>query len=112
MTATQLPVPTATSFAVHGVVVDEDELLHSYLSALDGHLTALTAADDAIASGLHAAVAARCATVGQAVRVSLPGGFLLDGTAAGIDAEGRLRVEAEGTVHAVSAGDVVHVRPA
>lgn len=112
MTATQLPVPTATSFAVHGVVVDEDELLHSYLSALDGHLTALTAADDAIASGLHAAVAARCATVGQAVRVSLPGGSLLDGTAVGIDAEGRLRVEAEGTVHAVSAGDVVHVRPA
>ncbi|WP_336501038.1 biotin--[acetyl-CoA-carboxylase] ligase [Microbacterium paraoxydans] len=111
MTATQLPVPTATSFAAHGVVVDEDELLHSYLSALDGHLTALATADDATASGVPATVAAWCATVGQTVRVSLPGGSLLEGMAVGIDPEGRLRVEAEGTVHAVSAGDVVHVRP-
>lgn len=112
MTASQLPVPTATSFAVQGVVVDEDELLRSYVSALDGHLCALAAADDATASGLHAAVTARCATVGQAVRVSLPGGSLLEGVAVGIDDEGRLLVAAEGTVHAVSAGDVVHVRPA
>ncbi|KYJ99890.1 biotin--[acetyl-CoA-carboxylase] ligase [Microbacterium sp. CH1] len=112
MTPTQLPVPTATSFAVQGVVADEDELLRSYLSALDRYLSALTAADDAIASGLHAAVTRWCATVGQTVRVSLPGDTLLVGTAVGIDADGRLRVAAEGTVHAVSAGDVVHARPA
>ncbi|MBP3977945.1 biotin--[acetyl-CoA-carboxylase] ligase [Microbacterium sp. BLY] len=112
MTTAQLPVPTATSFAVQGVAVDEDALLHAYLTALDRHLTALAAAGDARSSGLHEAVTARCATIGQRVRVALPGGAALEGTAVGIDDEGRLLVEVEGAVHAVSAGDVVHVRPA
>ncbi|WP_101846570.1 biotin--[acetyl-CoA-carboxylase] ligase [Zhihengliuella sp. ISTPL4] len=112
MTSAQLPVPTATSFALHGVVVDEDALLHAYLAALDRHLTGLAATGDAVASGLHAAVTARCATIGQSVRVSLPGGSQLEGTAVGIDGEGRLLVAADGAEHAVSAGDVVHVRPA
>lgn len=111
MTSAQLPVPTATSFAVQGVDVDEDELLHGYLAALHDHLAGLAATGDAVASGLHAAVSARCATIGQAVRVSLPGGSLLEGAAVGIDGEGRLLVAAEGAEHAVSAGDVVHVRP-
>ncbi|MEW2009915.1 biotin--[acetyl-CoA-carboxylase] ligase [Microbacterium sp. NPDC078814] len=112
MAAAELPVPTATSFAVHDVVADEDALLHDYLGALDGHLRALAAAGSAVTSGLREAVTARCATIGQAVRVSLPGGRILEGIAVGIDAEGRLLVAAEGTAQAVSAGDVVHVRPA
>lgn len=112
MTVDQLPVPTATSFAALGIVVDEDRLLSTYLGTLDGLLSALAASDDALASGLHAAVAARCATLGQAVRVSMPAGRTLEGLATGIDAEGRLLVESEGLEHAISAGDVVHVRPA
>ncbi len=112
MTAEQLPVPTATSFAVLGVDVDEDRLVAEYLRALDAHISALAATDDAVASGLHAAVTARCATLGVAVRVSLPGERLLEGVATALDAQGRLLVSADGSVHAVSAGDVVHVRPA
>lgn len=112
MTAAQLPVPTATSFAVHGVAVDEDALLHDYLMALDRHLASLVAAGDAVGSGLRDAVTARCATVGQPVRVSLPGGAVLEGAAVGIDEEGRLVVDADGVEHPVAAGDVVHVRPA
>lgn len=112
MTSDQLPVPTATSFAVQGVAVDEDELVRTYLAALDGLVAGLAAAGDAVASGLQAEVATRCDTVGRAVRVSLPGGTVREGDAVGIDAEGRLLVETEGTAHAVSAGDVVHVRPA
>ncbi|WP_136053650.1 biotin--[acetyl-CoA-carboxylase] ligase, partial [Microbacterium sp. K24] len=81
MTAEQLPVPTATSFAVLGVDVDEDRLVAEYLRALDAHMSALAATDDAVASGLHAAVTARCATLGVAVRVSLPGERLLEGVA-------------------------------
>ena len=92
--------------------VIEDALLPDYLGARDGHLRALAAAGSAVTSGLREAVTARCATIGQAVRVSLPGGRILEGIAVGIDAEGRLLVAAEGTAQAVSAGDVVHVRPA
>lgn len=55
---------------------------------------------------------ARCATVGQAVRVSLPDGSSLEGTAGALDPDGRLLVVADGATRAVSAGDVVHVRPA
>ncbi|WP_223625966.1 biotin--[acetyl-CoA-carboxylase] ligase [Microbacterium sp. EST19A] len=112
MTAEQLPVPTATSFAVLGVDVDEDGLVADYLHALDAHISALAAADDAIASGLHGAVTALCATLGLPIRVLLPGDQSLEGVATALDAEGRLLVSADGTVHAVSAGDVVHVRPA
>ncbi|KJQ53641.1 biotin--[acetyl-CoA-carboxylase] ligase [Microbacterium sp. SA39] len=112
MTAEQLPVPTATSFAVLGTAVDEDRLLADYLERLGEYLSALTAADDAVVSGLHAAVTARCATLGLAVRVSLPGDRMLDGVATALDAHGRLLVSADGSAHAVSAGDVVHVRPA
>ncbi|MFJ6531896.1 biotin--[acetyl-CoA-carboxylase] ligase [Microbacterium sp. NPDC091662] len=112
MTIEQLPVPTATSFAALGGVADEDRLLAGYLEKLDAHLSALTVSEDAVVSGLHGAVSARCATLGQAVRVSLPAGRILEGTATAIDGEGRLLVESEGIEHPISAGDVVHVRPA
>jgi BirA family biotin operon repressor/biotin-[acetyl-CoA-carboxylase] ligase len=112
MMAEQLPVPTATSFAVLGVAVDEDRLLAEYLGKLEAHVSALAAVDDAVVSGLHAAVSARCATLGLAVRVSLPGDRVLDGMATSLDSHGRLLVSADGSTHAVSAGDVVHVRPA
>lgn len=112
MTPEQLPVPTATSFAALGVDVDEDELLAAYLRTLDAHLSALVAAGDAVTSGLHSAVTALCATLGQEVRVSMPGDRVLEGRATALDADGRLLVAAEGVEHAISAGDVVHVRPA
>ena len=112
MTPEQLPVPTATSFTVLGTEVDDDRLLSDYLRVLDGHLVALAAADDAVVSGLHAAVTDRCATLGLAVRASMPAGRVLEGTATALDREGRLLVSVDGVEHAISAGDVVHVRPA
>jgi BirA family biotin operon repressor/biotin-[acetyl-CoA-carboxylase] ligase len=110
MTAEQLPVPTATSFAAEGVEVDQDRLLADYLHALRTHLAALVEAGDAVGSGVHAAVSARCATIGRRVRVSLPGDRVLDGVATGLDVDGRLLVAADGMEHAISAGDVVHAR--
>ena len=55
----------------------------------------------------------RCSTLERDVRVELPGSVLL-GRAVDIDGSGRLVVRAHhgGAVVAVSAGDVVHVRPA
>ncbi|MFJ4224628.1 biotin--[acetyl-CoA-carboxylase] ligase [Microbacterium sp. NPDC089695] len=112
MTASELPVPTATSFAVLGAQVDPDRLLADYLGALRDLIAGLVDSGDAVASGLHGAVTARCATIGLDVDVSLPGSRRLTGTATGIDHDGRLMVRADDGEHVVAAGDVVHVRPA
>ena len=60
------------------------------------------------AEGLRETYTLHCATIGQTVRVELPGGAAVTGTATEIDRDGRLVVD--GTPYA--AGDVVHVRPA
>jgi BirA family biotin operon repressor/biotin-[acetyl-CoA-carboxylase] ligase len=52
------------------------------------------------------AYAARSATIGRAVAVSLPDGSLIEGVADAVDGEGRLVVAGR----AISAGDVVHAR--
>lgn len=111
MTAEQLPVPTATSFAVEGVRVDADLLVAGYLARLDGWIASLAEHGSAVASSLRDAVAARCVTLGRAVRVQLPGGAELIGIATGIDTDGSLIVTVDGSEHRVSAGDVVHVHP-
>jgi len=66
---------------------------------------------NAEACGLRAAYLRSCSTVGRDVRVELPGGGTLTGRACDVDDVGRLLVSGAGGVHAVSAGDVVHVRP-
>lgn len=112
MTAAELPVPSATSFAVLGVEADADRLLATYLRRLDVLLGELTAAGDAVSSGLYSSASERCATIGLDVAVSLPGDRTLIGEATALDAAGRLVVVSGGVEHTVSAGDVVHVRPA
>lgn len=114
MTAAQLPVPTATSFALAGAAADADRLVAGFLERLDARLSALAAGAKA---SVVTAVTARCGTIGRDVTVSLPGscgpgepGPVLRGHATGLDADGRLVVDVDGHPHAVSAGDVVHVR--
>ena len=68
-------------------------------------------------SSSTAAYADACVTIGRSVRVELPATEALVGTAVGVDRHGRLLVEPAdqgrgGAAVAVSAGDVVHVRPA
>ena len=65
---------------------------------------------DASASGLRAEYLKYCATIGQDVRVELPGGAVLTGRACDVDSVGQLLVSAADGVNAVSAGDVVHLR--
>jgi BirA family biotin operon repressor/biotin-[acetyl-CoA-carboxylase] ligase len=45
------------------------------------------------------------------VRVELPGGGILTGRACDVDQVGQLVVSEGDSIRAVSAGDVVHVRP-
>ncbi|MFE1665566.1 biotin--[acetyl-CoA-carboxylase] ligase [Microbacterium sp. P02] len=111
MTQADLPVATATSFAVLGLEVDEDRLLADYLRALDEQLTALDASGgDAAASGVLGEVEALCTTLGSDVRVALPDGSSLTGRAQRIDPSGRLVVASGDIETPVAAGDVVHVR--
>jgi BirA family transcriptional regulator, biotin operon repressor / biotin---[acetyl-CoA-carboxylase] ligase len=68
---------------------------------------------DVVAAGLVDDYRARCATLGREVTVTLPGGRVLEGRAVDVDRDGRLAVrEPGGDTTVVSAGDVVHVRPA
>ena len=71
-----------------------------------------TAAASSCASGLRASVEAVCGTVGARVRVTLPGGDVLIGTATGLDGDGRIVVRQDGSAepHRVAAGDVEHLR--
>ena len=53
----------------------------------------------------------RCTTIGSPVRAVLPDGREVVGTAIWVDDQGRLRIRTEGDLVAVSAGDVMHLRP-
>ena len=111
MTAEQLPVETATSFAALGVDVDADLLLVGYLFTLNERWDALRAtAGNPNTAGVRVEVKAVCSTLGTEVLVHLPGGGELRGEAVDIDDFGRLQVRTEDEVVAVSAGDVAHVR--
>jgi len=114
-TKDELPTPLATSLWLQGapgldrqaiLVAALRELEHWYLRWCD-----TSPPGDADASGLRGEYLRCCATVGQEVRVELPGGSVLVGRAVDVDSAGRLLVSSDGAAHAVSAGDVVHVRP-
>jgi BirA family biotin operon repressor/biotin-[acetyl-CoA-carboxylase] ligase len=100
----------ATSLLAEGIPVERDVLLIEILRALGQWLKSYTQNPDPERSGLLGQYQRMSATIGQNVRVELPGGTELAGTATGIDTEGRLLVEADGATHPVAAGDVIHVR--
>ena len=111
--AEELPVPAATSLAIEqAAVTDRGVVLRAILREFEHWYGAWRAADgDPDQSGAREEYKAVCATLGQDVRVELPGERVLTGTAADIDEAGRLLVRtAEGSEEAVSVGDVVHVR--
>ena len=127
----RLPAPAATSLQDSGAWPgDRTSLLAEILRQLGEHYQGWRAAGgDAGACGLRARYLGLCATIGQRVRVQLPPGRVLTGTAAGVDTAGQLLVRPDaapqagpggtagagaqvqaGEEIAVSAGDVIHVR--
>ncbi len=104
-TVEELPVPEATSLAlVADEPVDRRELLRALGEELGRRYDDLVAGKD-----LRPHYRARCGTVGQQVRVAVPGREV-SGEATDVDEGGRLVVHtAQGEEH-LGAGDVVHVR--
>ncbi|WP_350347338.1 biotin--[acetyl-CoA-carboxylase] ligase [Agromyces sp. G08B096] len=109
-----LPTLTSTSLLLAtGRRPDADAVLAEYLRRLIALVDELAGAGgDAVASGIADRVAAVCGTLGEEVRVELPGDAELVGTAERIDRDGRLvvRDRENGEPQAVAAGDVTHLR--
>jgi BirA family biotin operon repressor/biotin-[acetyl-CoA-carboxylase] ligase len=101
-----------TSLALLGGRTDREPLLVGILAELEDWYRRWTrpSPGDAEGSGLRSEYLLRSATIGREVRVDLPGGTALTGTASGIDPVGRLIVDTASGPAAVSAGDVIHVR--
>ncbi|MEU2115476.1 biotin--[acetyl-CoA-carboxylase] ligase [Streptomyces sp. NPDC016459] len=109
----ELPVPGAGSLLLADAVsTDRDTLLRAVLRSFEQWYGDWVRADgDPDASGLQAAYAAGCATLGRRVRADLPGERMLEGEAVALDGDGRLVVATEGGgTEAVGAGDIVHLR--
>ncbi|MDT5091150.1 MAG: BirA family transcriptional regulator [Mycobacterium sp.] len=107
-----LPDPAATSLTQLGVASpDRERLIGSLLHELGDRVSSWRAAGGAD-DGLMRDYADHSLTIGSQVRVLLPGGRELTGLARSVDERGRLMVdEVDGDTVAVSAGDVVHLRP-
>ena len=106
-TREELPVETATSLALAGASgVERPALLRAYLTHLARLLTELSRDPQ----GAHTAYREACGTIGRDVVIHEPT-TTRSGTATGVDEEGRLSVTTSEGTYAVSAGDVVHVRP-
>jgi BirA family biotin operon repressor/biotin-[acetyl-CoA-carboxylase] ligase len=106
----ELP-PEATSLALLGARTDRARLLASVLRELERwYLAWAGQLGDADRSGLRPEYQRLCGTLGRPVRVSLPGGSTVTGTAVEVDGAGRLVVRSASGLVPVSAGDVVHVR--
>lgn len=101
----ELPVPTATSLALAGAEVVVGEVVLEVLRALERWYLRWADGED-----LREAYGARCDTVGRPVRVVISETESVEGTAVGVDADGRLLVRVDDQLRAFSAGDVWHLR--
>jgi len=106
--AGELPDPVATSLAVLGTAPDRGELVIALLEELDRRLAQWRTGP---AAELPADYRAASVTVGSRVRAIQPGDRQLIGDAVAIDDQGRLVIDADGHRTAISAGDIVHLRP-
>ncbi|HEY1664169.1 MAG TPA: biotin--[acetyl-CoA-carboxylase] ligase [Trebonia sp.] len=115
--AEALPVsPTGlagTSLLAEGATVAREALLLEVLRQLERWYVAFRADPDPVRTGLLDAYRPLCVTLGQKVRVELPIGRFMTGVARDIDPDGRLLISDNpgDPPMAISAGDVVHVRP-
>lgn len=99
----ELPVRTATSLLlVEAGTTDRHDVIQRFLRKFGMLYQAWE--DD---SSIVASYRLWCTTIGQRVKVELPGGETVTGMAEDVDDSGRLIVDGQ----AVATGEVIHVRP-
>ena len=109
--ADELPEGASSLALLTGRTVDRAPLLLSLLRAVERRYRPWVAAlGDPVASGLATDYLAWSSTVGSEVRVTMPDGSLLEGTAEAVDWDGRLVVRTPEGLVELAAGDVRHVR--
>lgn len=111
LTADEAPDPAATSLLMLGSPeTDRNVLAHRILRELAGRIDGWRAAGGAdpklVADYQHHSL-----TLGSRVRATLPGDRDVIGVARALDELGRLCIDTGGQTVAVSAGDIVHLRP-
>lgn len=109
----ELPVPTATSVAIEAAaasrpVPSRTSIVATVLAAFELLFGRWNAAPDT--PSLATAYRERSATLGRPVRVVLGADQGVEGTATGIDPDGRLVLATVGGAQVFAAGDVIHVR--
>jgi BirA family transcriptional regulator, biotin operon repressor / biotin---[acetyl-CoA-carboxylase] ligase len=105
------PQPAATSLALVGAATtDRATVMAAVLRELATRYQAWvhSAGDPATILPDYSELSA---TFGSSVRVELPDGTFLEGTASGLDPDGRLVVLTPDGPHPLAAGDVTHLRP-
>lgn len=106
VTAAERPVETATSLLLEGAdVLDRGEVLAMLLERFERRYLRWRAASGDPGE-LRQEYRSRCLTLGARVRIEVPGGEPVHGTADDVDEHGRLVVDGR----AYGAGDVTHVR--
>ncbi len=108
--AEERPTEVATSMALEGAATtDRATVLAAVLRELETrYRTWVDAAGDP--EVILPDYRELSATFGRQVRVELPGGVFLEGTATDLDSDGRLIVLTADGPHSLAAGDVTHVR--
>jgi BirA family transcriptional regulator, biotin operon repressor / biotin---[acetyl-CoA-carboxylase] ligase len=108
--AQERPQPLATSLALEGAATtDRATVLAAVVRELAGRYQAwVDAAGDP--ETILPDYRDLSATFGRHVRVELPDGTTLEGTATGLDPDGRLLVDTPTGPHPLAAGDVTHLR--
>jgi BirA family biotin operon repressor/biotin-[acetyl-CoA-carboxylase] ligase len=111
-TADELPRPDANSLALAGAErPDRRSLLVTVLREFDGIVEDwLDARGEVLDGRLGAEYRQACGTLGGRVRLALPNGSTVVGTALDVAADGALLVDAGAGPVAYAAGDVVHLR--
>ena len=107
----ELPVPTATSLREvaggHPPGLTRESLLLTLLNHVSTRVQDWGRDPDPVREAYRLS----CSTLGQQIRVDLGPEGVQTGTAVRIDDDGRLVVDVGGTIRALAAGDVTHVRP-
>jgi BirA family biotin operon repressor/biotin-[acetyl-CoA-carboxylase] ligase len=108
----ELPVPTAISLGLAGAAVtDRDTILRAVLRGVGAEYARWVDAGgdaEAVLPGYRE----MCATLGSPVRAQLPSGEAVEGVAVDVRADGALVIDGPRGPAPVTAGDVVHLRPA